>query len=483
MLLSSLLSAIGIYDGFNDCEITDVTSQSDRLKKGALFVCIKGSRADGHSFAAQAAASGAAAILSEREIDGIDTIVCGDTRAAFSLLCAEFFQNPSKTLRLIAVTGTNGKTSVATIIKRLLINVGISCGLISTIQSEYGNSKIHLARTTPDPYTLHKLFADMTKSGIKAVSMEASSHALEQKRLEGLHFDFAVFTNLTQDHLDYHKNMVEYYSAKKKLFCMADNAVINIDSEYGRRLLSEIDIPAATFSTKDNGADFFADRIEFSADGVKFQLCHREVRVQIRFGIPGIYSVENALAAIAVCVGMGLSLESIAQGLSCMAGISGRSEVIACTNGVTVICDYAHTPDGLRNILCSVRRFVPNKGRLILVFGCGGDRDALKRPIMGSIAAELADFTVVTSDNPRTEPPGRIISEILKGIPRTARYIAIPDRREAARYAISIAKKGDVVLLAGKGHEQYQILGDKELYFDERRLVRGILKSLEDDVF
>lgn len=480
MLLSSLLKIIEIYGNFSDCEITGVTSQSNKVQPGSLFVCIKGSQADGHSYAAKAVSQGAGAVLSEGAIVGVDTIICGDTHAAYALLCAAMLGNPAGSLRLIAVTGTNGKTSVATIIKRLLMDVCIPCGLISTIQAEYGNVKLPLSRTTPDPYDLHKFFADMVNNGIKAVSLEASSHALEQKRLEGLHFDFAVFTNLTQDHLDYHKNMVEYYKVKKSLFPMAENAVINIDSEYGRQLLSEIDVKAVTFSTKNSKADFYADRIECTINGVRFQLCHKDMRVQIQFGIPGIYSVENALAAIAVCVGMGLSLESIADGLSRMAGISGRSEIIAAANGFTVICDYAHTPDGLRNILNSVRRFTPKRGRLILVFGCGGDRDSIKRPIMGNIAAELADFTVVTSDNPRTEAPGGIISGILKGIPHAARYIAIADRREAVRYALSIAKSGDVVVLAGKGHEQYQILGDKELYFDERRLVKGIIKSLEE---
>lgn len=492
MLLSELLRGVCIkesaypdsekrknYEGYEDVEILDLQTDSAMPMKGAAFICIKGHNADGHAFAEAAFKKGAAAIISQKPLPFGNVILTEDTKEAYALMCRNFFKlQENEQPILIAATGTNGKTTVATLVAALMGYGGYSCGLISTIQASYGGRTEELARTTPDSYTLNRLLLDMTKCGMKAVSMEASSHALDQKRLFGLRFNAAIFTNLSQDHLDYHENMLEYFKAKKKLFDMADFAVINIDNSYGKELAAELTIPLVTYSTENGNADFWASEISCQSDGVSFLLNHKEISCRVRFAIPGIYSVQNALAAIATCAHFNIPLCRLAEGLARINGIRGRSEVIKTGKGFTVLCDYAHTPDGIENILRSTRSYT--SGRITLLFGCGGDRDREKRPIMGKIAAALADFVIVTSDNPRREMPNRIIGEILKGIPMDARSrcIAIPDRRDAIRYALDTARIGDTIILAGKGHEQYQVLGDKKLYFDERKLVEGILHSL-----
>lgn len=481
MLLSELLLGIEAKNSYEDVEILDVCSNTSEELKGGLFFCIKGENADGHRFVKKAFAKGAVAVVcqeSPAECENENIVLVEDTREAYAVACKHFFQNASDTLKLIAVTGTNGKTSVATLVKRLLNEGGLPCGLISTIEAQYNDTALELSRTTPNPYTLHRLFYDMTKSGMKAVSLEASSHALDQKRLSGLEFAVAVFTNLTQDHLDYHKSMLEYYGAKKKLFKMAKNAVVNIDSSYGKELVESLSIPYVTCSVVDPSADFFGKDISCHKEGVSFTLLNEGIACPVKFAIPGIYSVQNALSAIAVCRIMKMPLCTIVDGIAKMEGIRGRSEIIKTNRGFNVICDYAHTPDGLENILKSTREYA--KGRIILLFGCGGERDKTKRPIMGSIAASYADFTVITSDNPRNEMPNKIIGDIIKGVPEGTRFIAIADRREAIRYALDIAKPDDTVILAGKGHEQYQVLGDKKLAFDEHRLVGGILNSFSN---
>ncbi|MFZ2538530.1 MAG: UDP-N-acetylmuramoyl-L-alanyl-D-glutamate--2,6-diaminopimelate ligase [Oscillospiraceae bacterium] len=476
MLLSALLSGVDVKSNYTDVEVLDIKSNSNDNLLGAVYVCISGVKIDGHMFSKLACEKGAVAVISQMVTGAENELIVEDTRACYAIMCGNFFENKKDSLCLIATTGTNGKTSVSTIIKRLLCGSNVKCGLISTIRAEYGEFTEELPRTTPDAYTLHRLFYDMQKNDITTVSLEASSHALDQKRLENIQFNIAIFTNLTQDHLDYHESMIAYFNAKKKLFLMADYAVINIDDSYGRELIKSLTIPYVTYATTDETADFYADSIICNQDGVKFRLNHNDIKCKVSFAIPGIYSVQNALAAIAACVKFGMSIESIVLGLAQMPGIMGRSELIKTGKGFSVICDYAHTPDGLINILKSTRQYA--KGKIILLFGCGGDRDKEKRAIMGSIATELADFSIVTSDNPRTENPSDIINDILCGMAHDKEYIAILDRRDAIRYAIATANKGDIIILAGKGHEQYQILGDKKLQFDERKLVRGILKSL-----
>ena len=476
MLLSVLLKGIEVRSSYTDVEIFDIKTNSNENLKGTVYVCISGTKIDGHIFSKLACEKGAVAVVSQKKTGAHNEVLVDDTHACYAIMCANYFLNRKESLCMIATTGTNGKTSVSTIVKRLLMSAHVPCGLISTIRAEYGEFTEELPRTTPDPYTLHRLFYDMVDNDIEVVSLEASSHALDQKRLENIWFDIAIFTNLTQDHLDYHESMEDYYHAKKKLFSMAKYAVINIDDAYGTRLAQESSIPYSSYSTLDETADFYADCIECRHNGVQFRLNHKELQCKIVFAIPGIYSVQNALASIATCVRMGLSLDTIAFGLSNMSGIMGRSEVIETGRGFSVICDYAHTPDGLVNILKSTRQYA--KGKITLLFGCGGDRDKSKRPIMGSIASRYADFVIVTSDNPRTENPSSIIANILTGMPKDKPFIAIVDRRDAIRYAIATANQDDIIILAGKGHEQYQILGNKKLYFDERKLVHGILKSL-----
>lgn len=477
MLLSALLSGVEVSSPYIDVEIRDIRIDSRKDLAGCLYVCIPGTKTDGHRFAAAALEKGAAAILAGKDTGVAGQILVPDTREAYAVICANYFGRPANRLKLAAVTGTNGKTSVATIIQRLLCFAGIPTGLISTIRAEYGETSFPLSRTTPDAYQLQSLFRQMADAGMRAAVMEASSHALDQKRLFGLHFETAAFTNLTQDHLDYHKTMEAYFEAKKKLFSMAGYAVVNIDDEYGRRLLQDIPTERASYSAEDSTADYHAENIACEAEGVAFDLVHADVRSPVSFGIPGLYSVHNALAAIGCCMRLGVSLDTIREGLGQIGAIPGRNERIDTGAGFQVICDYAHTPDGIENILKSTRAYA--RGRVVILFGCGGDRDRAKRPMMGAAAARNADFLVITSDNPRTEAPGAIIADILKGIPRGARYVVIPDRRDAIRYALATAKPNDTILLAGKGHEQYQTLGEKNLYFDERKLVEGILHSLK----
>lgn len=485
MLLSDMLQGVELSAPPLDPSLArrdavGIAAASQEELRDRLFVCLKGRQADGHSFAAQAEAAGAAAVLCQQDVGCRRQILTPDTRSAYARICANFYGNPARELSLAAVTGTNGKTSVATTVRRLLTAAGVRAGLFSTIQWAFplrdGSLRQgELPRTTPDPRDLHRLLREMADEELRAAVMEASSQALDQGRLIGLRFAVGVFTNLTQDHLDYHGTMEAYYHAKESLFDQCASGVINLDDPYGARLAKRLSIPMLGCSTRDPRADLFAEEIRCGEEGVRFTLCHGGGRYPVSFGIPGIYSVQNALSAIGACLKLGLSLERILAELPELGPIRGRNEVIPTGLGFRVICDYAHTPDGLENLLRSTREYV--KGRIILLFGCGGDRDRGKRPQMGEIASRYADFLVLTSDNPRTENPGAIIGDIMKGV--TARScIAIVERREAIRYALSIARRGDTVILAGKGHERYQVLGRKTLYFDERRLVEGILRSM-----
>lgn len=484
MLLSDLLRGVELAAPLDPAlarrEIAGVTANSREDLRNHIFACLKGRHSDGHSFALRAEASGAAAILCERDTGCKRQILTPDARSAYARICANFYGNPAHELTLAAVTGTNGKTSVATTVQRLLNAAGVRAGLLSTIQCEFtGQDGVlrqqELPRTTPDPWDLHRLLREMAGEGIRTAVMEASSQALDQGRLFGLRFAVGVFTNLTQDHLDYHADMEEYYHAKESLFPQCSSGVVNLDDPYGARLAGRLEIPLLGYSTRDPRAELFAEEIRCGEDGVRFTLCYEGGRYPVSYGIPGIYSVQNALASIGACLRLGLSLERILADLPELGPIRGRNEVIPTGLGFRVICDYAHTPDGLENLLRSTREYA--RGRIILLFGCGGDRDRSKRPQMGEVASKYADFLVLTSDNPRTENPGSIIGDIIKGV-SIRNYIVIVERREAIRYALAIARKGDTVILAGKGHERYQVLGQKTVYFDERRLVEGILRSL-----
>lgn len=462
-----------------DMEISDVTSDTRKaVKAGSMFVCIKGKTFDGHDAAKDMIEKGCSVVVCERDL-GLDCqIIVENTREVFPLLCAAFFGHPEKELTLIGVTGTNGKTTITTVIKKVLSSFGCKVGLIGTCQNEIGDDVYPTARTTPEPYDLYELFRKMADEKCDYVVMEASSQGLEQKRLSGCHYKVGVFTNLTQDHLDVHGTMENYYQAKKILFTISDNAIINIDDEYGRRYLKEICCPAKTYSccTK---ADFRAEDILLSASGVKYVFTDGKIKHNVSFNMPGLFNVSNSLAVIACCETLGFDVDKTIRALGTMQGVRGRAEIVPTGRDFTVICDYAHTPDALVNVLSAIKNSA--SGKVKCLFGCGGNRDASKRSLMAAAAADNADFLIVTSDNPRNEDPQDIINDVLVGLEgKTTPYITIVDRREAIHWAIHHAEKDDIIVLAGKGHEDYQILaGGVKIHFDEREVVADALKELE----
>ncbi len=469
----------GLKTEIGDTEITSVTDDTRKVKEGSLFVCIKGGSFDGHDAAAEMLEKGAAAVVCERDLGlGNRQILTDDSRKAYGNICAAWFGHPERKLRMIGVTGTNGKTTITNVIKHILMKNGHKTGLVGTIRNEIGDEVIETANTTPMAYDLMELFDKMVKAGCEYAVMEVSSFGLVQKRIGPTFFDTAVFTNLTQDHLDYHKDMEDYYQAKKMLFSVCRKAFCNIDDDYGRRLFGEISCDKASFSVKQN-ADIYADGIKIKSTGSSFWFCTEGRSHLVKTNIPGVFNVSNITAAIAVCLEAGIPIDGIISAVEVYGGVKGRCEVIPTGRDFTVICDYAHTPDAITNILKSVKEYTEN--RLICLFGCGGNRDAAKRPKMARAAAEYADKLIVTSDNPRNEDPEAIIKEILTGLEGSSiPYDVVTDRREAIYHALKTAEKGDIIVLAGKGHEDYQILaGNKHIHFDEREVVADGLKLLK----
>ena len=462
-----------------DAEITSITDDTRKVAEGSLFVCIQGAKFDGHDAAKEMLGKGAAAVVCERDLGlGDRQIIVDDTREMWGRICAAWFGHPERKMTLIGVTGTNGKTTTTSVIKHILMYAGFKTGLIGTIQNEIGDEVLHTENTTPLTYEFMEVLAKMAEAGCKYVVMEVSSFGLCQKRIGPSHFRTAVFTNLTQDHLDYHKDMEDYYQAKKMLFDICDAAIINTDDDYGRRLCGEVSCERKSFSVKGN-ADIYADGIKIKSTGSSFWYCCGDKSHLVKTRIPGLFNVSNLTAAIAVCLREGIPAETVISAVENYNGVKGRCEVIPTGRDFTVICDYAHTPDAIENILRSVREYT--EGRLICLFGCGGNRDAAKRPKMAKAAALYADRLVVTSDNPRNEEPEAIISDILVGLEGTdVPYDVVVDRREAIYHALKIARKGDIIVLAGKGHEDYQILaGMEHIHFDEREVVADGLKLLE----
>ncbi|MBQ7037046.1 MAG: UDP-N-acetylmuramoyl-L-alanyl-D-glutamate--2,6-diaminopimelate ligase [Clostridia bacterium] len=459
-----------------DTEITAVTNDSRKVTKGSLFVAVRGYQTDGHAYIEKAIEKGAAAILCEEPVKtDVPCVVCADTRRALAEVGALFYGEPSKKLKIIGVTGTNGKTTTTYLIKQILDLLGYKTGLIGTNQNIIGDEILPAARTTPESIDLQKLFRDMVEKGVTHVIMEVSSHSLALSRTHGIVFHEAVFTNLTQDHLDFHETMENYMEAKAKLFSQSRHGVINLDDPWGEKILEKAECPVMTFGTK-KAADLFGENIRLSERGVIVSTKLGGEKYEIRLGIPGMFSVYNALSATAACLGMGIPMDDILKGLVLAKGVKGRAEVVPLSAPYTVLIDYAHTPDGLENIIKTVRGFA--KGRVITMFGCGGDRDRTKRPIMGEVAASLSDFSVVTSDNPRTEDPMAIIRDIEEGLSAYKdKYHVVANRKEAIRYAMGMAREGDVIILAGKGHETYQILKDETIDFDERAIVKEIFKD------
>ncbi len=461
-----------------DVEITDLTSDTRKdISRGAMFVCIKGKTFDGHSAAKEMIDKGAAVVVVERDLGLENQIVVSDTRDVYTRLCAAWFGHPEKELKLIGVTGTNGKTTITTVIKKVLTDFGCKTGLIGTCQNEIGDEIIPTARTTPEPYDLFELFRKMTDAKCEYAVMEVSSQGLEQKRVSPCRFKVGVFTNLTQDHLDVHGTMENYYQAKKKLFDISKSAIINIDDEAGRRYLKEIPCPVKTYSSETK-ADFYAEQIFLSADGVKYVFSDNKSKHNVDFKMPGLFNVSNSLAVIACCETLGFDIDKAIKSINTIRGVRGRAEVVPTGRDFTVICDYAHTPDAIVNVLNAIKGSA--KGKVKCLFGCGGNRDATKRPLMAAAAADNADFLIVTSDNPRNEDPEEIIKDVLKGLEgKDTPYVTICDRREAIHWAIKNAEKDDVIVLAGKGHEDYQILaGGKKIHFDEREVVAEALAEL-----
>lgn len=438
------------------------------MEKDSVFVCIRGEQDDGHRYASRAAKLGARIIIASRHIDCNATVILtNDTKAALEYLVKRFYGEPK--LRLFGITGTNGKTTVSYMTSAIFAAAGISCGIIGTNGAFLNGETIESGQstpTTPNMPELYKTLSQMEKKGAEVCVMEVSSHALAQDRVNGLRFEASVFTNLTQDHLDYHKDMEDYFAAKCKLFEISDKAAVNIDDSYGKRICEN----ALVVGYGIDGGEVRAEGIKLLSDGSEFDLVFGRNRVRQRINIPGLFSVYNALAAATACYISGIDIDAISAGLLSINGVFGRMERIE-TEGVSVVIDYAHTPDGLSKVLTSLKEVTG--GRLICLFGCGGDRDRTKRAIMGNIATELSDLVIITSDNPRTEAPTEIIIDILSGVKRD-NYIAIENREKAIRLALAIAKRGDTLLLAGKGQERYQIIGKDRIEFDEREIIKRI---------
>lgn len=462
-----------------DREISSVTDNTKKVRKDCIFVCVKGGSFDGHDAAAEMLEKGAAVIVAEKDLGlGNKQIITDNSRKFYGELCAAWFDHPEKKLKIIGVTGTNGKTTITNVIKNIFMKNGVKTGLIGTICNEIGDETVHTDNTTPMAFDYMCLLDKMVKAGCKYAVMEVSSFGLVQHRIGPTHFDMGIFTNLTQDHLDYHKTMENYYQAKKMMFDECDYALINTDDEYGRRIFSEISCKKERYGISSE-ADYYADAIKIKSDGTSFWYCYNGKSQLVNMKMTGMFNVSNVTAAISVCLKAGLPIEDILNAVSEYNGVKGRCEIIPTGRDFTVICDYAHTPDAVENILKSVREYT--EGRLICLFGCGGNRDAKKRPLMAKAAAKFADRLIITSDNPRDEIPEAIIDDILAGLKDSEiPFDVVVDRTKAIHHSLKIAEKGDIIVLAGKGHEDYQVLpGNEHIHFDEREIVSEGLKLID----
>ncbi len=481
MILRELLAGVPLTGGnLNpDMEISSISYDTRTLAPGALFVALSGDKTDGHLYIQTALEKGAAAVLCERAPEEAGPwLTTPDSRCALALVSANWFGRPGDGMTLVAVTGTNGKTTTTSLLKELLEQVtGARVGLVGTNRNMIGGVELPAHRTTPESYELQSLLRRMADEGCAYVVMEVSSHALVQHRTTGLTFHAAVFTNLTQDHLDYHHTMEDYRAAKGLLFDQCRQAVLNLDDETGRWYRERVSCPVFTYSENKNVADLTAKNIRLFPSHVEFEALILGKISRAHLPIPGGFSIYNALAALSAGLCLGLELERMTAVMPALHGVKGRVEVVPVPRAYTVIIDYAHTPNALENILTTARDFTA--GRLICVFGCGGDRDKTKRPIMGAIAAELADVAVVTSDNPRTEDPQSIIEDILAGMGEEGAALHVePDRRAAIAWALDQGRPGDVIVLAGKGHETYQEIGTVQFHLDEREVVADYFEQI-----
>lgn len=480
MKLRELIKNLSIIEMSADAEreISGVSYDSRKTEKGDMFVAIRGFEADGHKFIPKAVENGAAVILCEEKPScDIPYVLVSDSRYGLAIVSRDFFGDPASEMTMIGITGTSGKTSSSYLIKHLLESkLDAKVGLIGTNGNMIGDEFLHTEHTTPESYELHKLFRHMADSGCTHVVMEVSSHSLTLERVAGIHFDVALYTNLSQDHLDFHGTMEEYAAAKRKLFSMCSLGCFNLDDAWADFMRDGASCRTMTFSTEKNEADLVAKDIRLTADGVRFASVSGDEISITKLGIPGMFSVYNALGTMSVGLALGLSLADCSDAMSSAKGVKGRLEIVPTGRDFSVVIDYSHKPDALEKVLKTLKPVT--RGRLIALFGCGGDRDKLKRPIMGRIAADNADLVVVTSDNPRTEDPDEIIREIVAGMKdkRTPTKV-ICDRREAIAWAIDNAAPGDVLLLAGKGHEDYQVVGHEKHHMDEREIVSDCLKK------
>ncbi|WP_150266275.1 UDP-N-acetylmuramoyl-L-alanyl-D-glutamate--2,6-diaminopimelate ligase [Paenibacillus tepidiphilus] len=488
--LASCLAAARLY-GDGETEITDLQTDSRKVKPGDLFICLPGFTVDGHTFAPQAAASGAAALVCERKLDDValPQLVVDDSRFAMAVLANAFFGSPSSRMRMIGVTGTNGKTTTTYLIERIMEDHGIKTGLIGTIQMRYDGQNFPMSGTTQEALELQRTLHDMTQKGVQCCVMEVSSHALEQGRVKGTDYRTAIFTNLTQDHLDYHHTMEEYRAAKGLFFSRLGNVISPWKEERKYAVLNADDPASAYYSAQtaaevitygiDNKANVRASQISITSKGTFFHVETFKGETDISLRMVGKFNVYNALAAITAALLEDVPLAEIKASLESVPGVAGRVEAVDAGQDFAVIVDYAHTPDGLENVLKAVREFAT--ARVLTVFGCGGDRDRTKRPLMGKIAAKYSDVVLVTSDNPRTEDPLLILKDIEAGLTEAGvaeeRYEMIPDRREAIGKAIEMASHGDVVLIAGKGHETYQLIGKEVHDFDDRVVAKEAIRG------
>ena len=481
MKLSEILKEINVLSAAasGDTEITGVCYDSRRVKNGDLFVAVRGYESDGHKYIPMAVEKGCAAVLCEEAPAGnVPYVQTDDSRLGLALAARNFYGDPSREMKVIGITGTNGKTTSTYLLKHVLEQtLGAKVGLIGTIQNMIGDEILHTERTTPESFELQKLFADMRDAGCTHVIMEVSSHALVLHRADQIRFSAAVFTNLTEDHLDFHKTMDAYCDAKAMLFRRCETGAVNVDDAYAKRIMEQADCRLLTYSAQGNPASLMAEHVELFSDRVEFDAVYQNKRASVTLGIPGIFSVYNALGVIAAALALNIPLQKIADALRTAQSVKGRVEVVPTPGkDYTVLIDYSHTPDSLENILKAVRGFCT--GRVIAVFGCGGDRDPYKRPVMGKIAAELSDLAIVTSDNPRTEDPYKILRQILAGMQDTETpYEVIESRVSAIGRAMELARKNDVIVLCGKGHETYQEIGHEKHHLDEREVVASYLEA------
>ena len=480
MKLKELLRGIDVLSATADMEmdIPNISYDSRTTHPGDLFVAMTGFAADGHAFIGKARASGAAAVLCEKPPEGdIPYIQVADSRRCLAAASANFFGHPAESMTMVGVTGTNGKTTTTYLLKAILEQEkGAKVGLIGTNQNMIGSEVIPTERTTPESFELQQLFARMRDTGCTHVVMEVSSHALVLDRVYGVHYDVGIFTNLTQDHLDFHGTMEAYCDAKAILFQNCDAGVCNADDAWTERLLRNAGC-RRFFYAEHAGADLRAEDVRLAADHVAFTAVTKEKKVPVRVNIPGGFMIYNTLDALGAALMLGVSLEQSADALSRVPHVKGRVEVVPTPGKpYTVLIDYAHTPDSMENVLQTVKGFA--KGRTIALFGCGGDRDRTKRPKMGRAAADIADFAVVTTDNPRTERPADIIADILPGLEGSGTpYVVVEDRVEAIHFCLDHAKEGDVIVLCGKGHETYQEINHEKRHMDEREIVAEYLNA------